>query len=277
MKIPLVALLTDFGTRDWYVASLKAVIRTHCPTVSFIDITHDIPPYDIIAGAVTLAAAAPWFPPETIFLGAVDPGVGSSRALLAVRTERAYFVGPDNGLLMLCLKQAKRFQAVRLTNRHYWLPRVSHTFHGRDILAPVAAHIASGGSLKVLGTQTHRLIPVKIPAWQKQNSRIEGQVIHIDTFGNLITNLPASLLDPLREASATKLRRTSANALWRAKSMRIRFKGKGIPVVSSYAQGNPGQAVAIGGSLGLIELALRQDSAARRFKAKRGDPVSLDF
>ena len=149
MRPPLIALLTDFGTRDWYVATLKAVLLSRCPTARLVDITHEIPPQDTVAGAFTLAAAAPWFPRGTVFLAVVDPGVGSRRAIVAVRADSYYFVGPDNGLLAHSVQHAKRLTVIRLTNREHWLTPVSATFQGRDMMAPVAAYLASGGSIEI--------------------------------------------------------------------------------------------------------------------------------
>ena len=175
-----------------------------------------------------------------------------------------------------------------MTHRRYWLPQISQTFQGRDILAPVAAYLASGGSLRHLGVSTRMrdLVPLELPPWRRQGSQIEGQVIHIDSFGNLITNLPGSLLNPshppslklrrdfFEAHSAQKGRADKATVKQKAKFI---FKGKHVPVVSSYRQGRKGQLVALVGSLGWIELALRQDSAAKRLKARRGERVVLNM
>ena len=251
---PLIALLTDFGTRDWYVAAVRGVILSRCPNARLVDITHEIPPQDVIAGAFTLAAAAPWFPPGTIFLSIVDPGVGSDRALLAARADARYFVGPDNGLLSLTLAEAKRLTVVRLTRRRYWLRTVSSTFHGRDIMAPVAAHLASGVPLTRLGVAWRRPASLDLPAVERHGRTFTGHLAHLDAFGNLITNLPGSLL---KSGSS------------------IRYQRHAVRVVSSYAEGRPQELVALVNALGLVELAIREGSAAWTYNAKRGERVEL--
>ena len=257
----IIALLTDFGTRDWYAAALKGVILSRAPEARLVDVTHDIPPQDVVAGAFTLAAAAPWFPEGTIFLAVVDPGVGGRRALVAVRADGRYFVGPDNGLLTLSLQGAKRMTIVELRNQRYWLRAISQTFHGRDIMAPVAAYLATGRSLSRLGPRRTRLSQLPLPGARRHRSGIGGRILHIDTFGNLITNLPGRWLRPGG-------RRGSA---------RIVFKRRKVRVVSSYGAGRPGELLALEGSLGWVELAIRETSAARAVGAQRGDPVAIRF
>jgi S-adenosylmethionine hydrolase len=253
----LVALLTDFGTRDWYVAALKGVLLSRAPGVRIVDITNEIPPQDIRSGAFVLASAVPWFPRGTVFLAVVDPGVGGRRALLAAQADGRYFVGPDNGLLAVSLARAQRRRIVRLTDRRYWLASVSRTFHGRDILAPVAAYLARGGRLGRLGPSCRAVTPLPVPAVRRRGRTQQGAVIHIDGFGNLITNLPAERLADRRPP-----------VLW--------YRGRRVPVVSSYADGRAGQLVAVAGSAGFVELAIRERSAARHFRARRGDRVILE-
>jgi S-adenosylmethionine hydrolase len=256
----LVALLSDFGTRDWYAATLKAVILSRCPRACIVDITHEIPPQDVTAGAVTLAAAAPWFPKGSVFLAVVDPGVGSSRGLLAIRANGRYFVGPDNGLLAPSLKEADGLTIVRLTNRRYWLKCVSQTFHARDIMAPAAAHLACGGSLAALGTPARHLAPLALPEPRRHGRTIQGQIIHLDAFGNLITNLPESLI---QEESGKDSRAI------------LQYQRKACRVVSSYAKGEANELIAVVNSLGLLEIAISNGSAAWTFGAKRGEEVTL--
>ena len=256
-----IALLTDFGTRDWYVAAVKGVILSKCPEARLIDITHEVPPQDIVSGAFILAAAAAWFPAGTVFLAVVDPGVGSQRALLAVYADGRYFVGPDNGLLSLSVSRAKALRIIRLTNRRYWLSSVSQTFQGRDVLAPVAAYLAGGGSFTRLGVAAHEMVPLELPAVQKRGRVYLGQVSHIDAFGNLVTNLPGRM-------AAACLREAGARVI-------LRYKDQKARVVSSYVAGRPNELVAVIGSLGLIELAIREGSAAWAYHAKRGDQVEL--
>jgi S-adenosylmethionine hydrolase len=256
----LVALLTDFGTRDWYAAALKGVILSRLPRARLVDITHEIPPQDVVAGGFTLAAAAPYFPEGTVFLAVVDPGVGTSRALLAAQADGRRFVGPDNGLLAPSLARARARTVVTLANRRFWGPAVSRTFHGRDIMAPVAAFLARGGSLRRLGPVRARVRPLPLPAVAQRGGIVAGAVVHIDAFGNLITNLEAQRWLPLRPEGRVTLR----------------YRGRRVPVVSSYADGRPGELVAVVGSLGLVEFAVPLGSAAARVRARRGDPVILE-
>jgi len=258
MSTPLVVLLSDFGTRDWYVAALKGVMLSRAPRARILDLTHEIPPQDVAAGSFTLAAAAPWFPPGTVFLAVVDPGVGTDRAVLAAQADGRSFVGPDNGLLWLSLEQARRRTVVRLTNRRYWLKAVSRTFQGRDIMAPVAAYLARGGLLHRLGPR-HRATPLAWPAAVRRGRTVMGTILHIDAFGNLITNLRVR-----RWCPASQARRCA-----------LQYRRRTLPVVSSYAEGRPRQLVAVIGALGLVELAVRNGSAQRLLGARRGDAVML--
>ncbi len=255
----LIALLTDFGTRDWYVATLKAVILSRAPTATLVDITHEIPPQDVVAGAFTLAAVAPWFPRGTVFLAVVDPGVGSDRALLAVHADGYYFVGPDNGLLALSLQHLRRPTIIQLTQRRYWMSEISHTFHGRDIMAPIAAHLARGRALTSLGRPLRHVTPLPLPTVQHRGRKTIGHIIHLDVFGNLITNLTASLIT-MRGQYATPT---------------LRYQHHTVRVVSSYAAGHPNELIGVVGSLGLVELAIQNGSAAWTFNARRGDEVTL--
>ena len=255
----LVALLTDFGTRDWYVGALKGVILSRAPAARLVDITHDVPPQDTVAGAFTLAAAAPWFPAGAVFLAIVDPGVGSQRALLAAQADAQYFVGPDNGLLSLVFQRAKRLTIVRLTNQRHWLTPVSTTFHGRDVLAPTAAYLANGGALMTLGVRVAPTAAVPFSAPIRMGRTLHGRIVHIDSFGNLITNM--RIPHAARGGDAPRVM--------------IRYKRHPARVVSSYSAGRLNELVAVVGSLGFIELAVREASAAWQFSAARNDEVTL--
>lgn len=250
----MIALLTDFGRADWYVACMKAIILSRCPTARLVDITHEVPPQDITAGAFILAAAAPWFPPQTVFACVVDPGVGTRRALIAARTDRHILVGPDNGLLSLVLQRAKRRSLVRLTEARYWLPTISQTFQGRDIIAPVAAHLACHRPLARLGVSTTAYQTLELPPPQRRGKVLEGRILHIDAFGNLITNFPT-------------------HSTTNGSSRRFRYRGARVRLASSYQEGRPGELIALAGSMGYMEFAIRNGSAATRYRAKRGDRV----
>ncbi len=259
MRAPLIALLTDFGTRDWYVAAVKGVILSRCSAARFLDISHEIPPQDVFAGAVTLTAVWPWLPPRTIVMAVVDPGVGTRRAMLAARADGRYLLGPDNGLLSLSLAKSRSVRIVRLTQRRYWLPSVSQTFQARDVMAPVAAYLARGGSLKALGVPASSVVTLAQPPVRTTQEALQGCVVHVDTFGNLITNISGAQL-----ASMQRLGRV---AFW-CHRRRLR-------VVSSYAQARAGEVVAVIGSVGMVELARRNASAAAALGARRGDRVLM--
>jgi S-adenosylmethionine hydrolase len=189
MKRPLITLLTDFGEQDHYVAAMKGVILGICPAANIIDITHQVPPFQIASGAYTLAQAAPAFPSGTVHLAVVDPGVGSARRAIAARARGHLYVGPDNGLLAMALDTASKPAVFEIANEKLFRHPVSNTFHGRDVFAPVAAHLAAGLTLSRVGS---RLTDWQNPAFLKPQKsgpkEWTGQVLSIDHFGNLVTN-----------------------------------------------------------------------------------------
>lgn len=256
---PVIALISDCGTRDWYIGAVKGVLLTRCPTARLIDITHEIAPFDIAGGAFMLTAAARWFPLGAVSVAVVDPGVGTPRALVAVEADGRYFVGPDNGVLALVLEQAKSWRAVRLATPRYWLAQVSQTFQGRDIMAPVAAYLAGGGALQALGPRVRALAPLVHGRPRRVSGRAQGCVVHIDGYGNLISNVPAAWLASGSAQAAT----------------RVRYRDRTARVVSSYGYARAGELVAVAGSSGCVELAVREGSAAVLCRAARGDVVEL--
>ncbi|MBM3239330.1 SAM-dependent chlorinase/fluorinase [Candidatus Poribacteria bacterium] len=258
----IITLTTDFGTTDIFVGVMKGVILSINPDAKIIDITHDIEPQDIYAGAFLLNSAYSYFPPGTIHVGVIDPGVGSVRRAIAVATEQYYFVAPDNGLLsyVLCKEIVK--SAVNLTNPKYFLPQVSNTFHGRDIFAPVAAHISRGVSLNLLGEQITNIaqIPISIP--DASETEIIGQIIYIDRFGNLITNVSHELFE-----SARKKR----NFIIFVKDRQMRR------ICLAYAEVSAGELLGIFSSFGNLEIAINAGNAAEILKVKRGDAIKIRF
>jgi S-adenosylmethionine hydrolase len=255
----LVTLTTDFGTRDAYVAEMKGVIldiaRAAGRTLDLIDVTHDVAPHDITEGALALDAAAPFFPAGTVHLAVIDPGVGTERRGLVVRTPRAFFVGPDNGLFTPFFEGPASWEAWELREPAYRLATVSRTFHGRDVFAPAAAHLATGVMPDRFGPPVRD--PRRIP-WRTvrgSTGAIAGAVVHVDRFGNLVTSIRADSLDAV---GATP---------------RIRLAGRSVPLVGTYGDLERGQAGALVGSSGRLEVAVREGSAAARFKARRGTPV----
>src|SRR6187397_1958731 len=189
MARPVVGLLTDFGTRDHYAGTMKAVILGICPEATLVDITHDLPAHDMLTATLELAASYKYFPAGTIFLVVVDPGVGSARRGIAADTGEYRFVGPDNGVLTAVLRETPARRVVELTERRYARPTVSRTFEGRDRFAPAAGWLAKGVDLTALGRSAGTLQQLAIPAPQVTGDMISGQVLRVDHFGNLVTNI----------------------------------------------------------------------------------------
>jgi len=254
---PVVTLLTDFGSADYFVAAVKGVILTINPLVSIVDITHEIPPQDIQSAAFTLLTCYRDFPAGTIHVGVVDPGVGSSRRAIVVSAGSYYFVGPDNGLFSYVLDREPAHQVFHLTAREYFRETPSSTFHGRDVFAPVAAALSRGVKPAKLGPQIEDEVrlPSLAPAKLK-DGKVEGRIIHVDHFGNCITNLTRADLP---------------------KPIRLRVKRR---VINSFRQfytdkdGSKNEIFGIWGSAGFLELAVNGASAAALLKAKRGDSVT---
>ncbi len=255
MTQPIITLTTDFGYADGYVGALKGAILSIAPQAHIVDITHGIAPQAIAQAAFVLQQAVPYFPADTIHLAVIDPGVGSARRPLALRTSHATFVGPDNGLFTPFLTPAGTVQIVHLTQSQYWRPQPSVTFHGRDIFAPVAAHLAAGVPLAEMGVGIDDPVRLVDTAPSRMaGGALHGTVIHIDYFGNLITNLPAAWLGE--------------------KQWTVEVHGEVVPAISPhYAAVAPGRLVAYVGSSGTLEVAVRDGNAARELVAKRGDSV----
>ena len=191
---PIITLLTDFGTRDAYVASMKGVILGLNREAVLVDLAHDLPPQDVRAGALVLLGAAPYFPPGTIHLAVVDPGVGGPRRALAARCRGQFWVGPDNGLFHLIFSQEMELSIVSLENPQFFRPRVSATFHGRDIFAPVAAHLSRGADLAQLGPTVTDPVALDFPSPVFTPEVVRGEIIYADRFGNLVSNVRAEEL-----------------------------------------------------------------------------------
>ena len=192
--MPIITLTTDFGSGSHYAAAMKGVILSICPGGDGRRCEPRVPPQDIRHGAMLLDAAADWFPPETIHVAVVDPGVGTDRAIVYARIGRQRFVAPDNGVLSRLAARTPPTKIIRLAEPAYWLERVSPTFHGRDIMAPVAAPFGPGAGFKRLGPALARLTMLAWPEPRQRSDRIDGEVVEIDSFGNLITNLTADLI-----------------------------------------------------------------------------------
>ena len=252
----IVTLTTDFGGTDGYVGIMKGVILGIAPGVELVDLSHDIAPQDVYHASFVLARAAPYFPDGTVHLAVVDPGVGSDRRPLLVQTRRAAYVGPDNGILTHALS-GEGAQVFELDNAHYWLPALSSTFHGRDIFAPVAAHLVRGTPPGAMG----RLIddPVRLvlpPPVRHADGHIDGHLVHVDRFGNLISDISAAWIGP-------------GGGICRVAGQEIAGPSP------SYASVARGLLVALVGSGNTLEIAVRDGSAARRLGVERGAGVSF--
>jgi S-adenosylmethionine hydrolase len=253
----LIALTTDFGTTDPFVGIMKGVIASRAPGVQVIDVTHGISPQDVLAGALVLRHAVPYFPPDTIHVAVVDPGVGSARRPLCIQTSRGVLVGPDNGLLSLAAPPSATGRIVHLTEERFFCSPRSGTFDGRDLFAPVAAALATGTPLASLGPEVHDLQRIDLPAPVRDGQRVRGQVIYVDTFGNLVTNVPEDAL-PAGHAYTIDIGST-------------RIRG----VARSYSAVMPGTPVAVVNSWGLLEIAVRNGSARATLVAAVGHPVVI--
>ncbi|MEX0885248.1 MAG: SAM-dependent chlorinase/fluorinase [Phycisphaeraceae bacterium] len=262
----MIALLTDFGLRDTYVGQMKAVIAGLAPGVAVVDLTHAVAPQNVAAGALALDVALPACPRGTVVLAVVDPGVGTGRRGVAIRSDAGdlTFVGPDNGLFTLALRRAGTCRAVELTNRAYYRTGgegMSPTFHGRDIFAPVAAHLATGVALDALGPAVDDLVELPLPEPARiAPGELELHVLDVDRFGNLITDLTAEALAAAGGAIAIDLAGCRITRLAR-----------------TYADVSEGEPVAYVGSSGRLEVALRNGSAAQWFNIGPGAAIRASF
>jgi S-adenosyl-L-methionine hydrolase (adenosine-forming) len=258
-----ITLLTDFGTQDVFAGILRGVILSIAPEARVVDLTHLIPPQDVRQAALALARSAPYFPSGTIHLAVVDPGVGTARRPLAARLGASYFVGPDNGLISLLVRQARRDNQdcafIHLTRREFWLAEVSHVFHGRDIFAPVAAHLARGVAIDDLGTAIQDIVLLEFAEPQSTPSGLRGEVTAIDHFGNVLTNI-----EPLHVAGR-RIVQVQVND--------CQIDG----IVETFGEGLSGALVALWSSDGHLCLAEVNGNAAQRAWAHPGDPVHVTF
>lgn len=257
---PVVALLTDFGTRDHYAGTMKGVALGICPDVTFVDITHDVPPHDVLAGALELAASYRYFPAGTVFLVVVDPGVGSARRGIAVEAGDYRFVAPDNGVLTLALDETPAKKIVELTERRYARPTVSRTFEGRDRFAPAAAWLAKGIELAALGRPAGSVQRLEIPQPHAAHDSLTGEVLRVDRFGNLITNIDRRTFEKFAASGA----------------LTIRIGDRQVSrVVSTYADAPAVEICALFGSSDHLEIAVSGGNAATELALGRGAQVHV--
>ena len=259
-----IAILSDFGYRDHYVGVMKGVIATIAPNARVVDLTHGIPPQSVMAGAIAIAQSWRFFPKRTVFVAVVDPGVGTSRLPIAIDTQAgARFVGPDNGVLYLAAKDAGIRRIVELRASEYRLENVSSTFHGRDIFAPAAAWLWSGTRLTSLGPTMAQMTQLSIGTAVQLGRKLEGKVIYVDGFGNLVTNIDRATLDAFA-------------ASFRAPRLLVKIeKGTSMEIFQAYGDVPAGAPLATLGSFEFLEIAVRDGSAASFFGLGEGAPVTV--
>jgi len=252
----VIALLTDFGTQDYFVGAMKGAILSINAEVKIVDITHEIPPQNLTAASFTLRACYENFPRKTIFVAVVDPGVGSNRKAILVETDAYYFVAPDNGLLSFVFDKEREFGVFELTEEKFFAEKVSRTFHGRDVFAPIAAHLSNGVQPEEFGAKIKDFIRLKTIAPHKiSEGLIEAEITHADHFGNLVTNLKHSDLP---------------------EKFTLEIGGKIISKLQTFfAEAKKSELFMISGSAGFLEIAAFQDSAQSILRVAVGEKVRL--
>ncbi len=256
----MITLTTDFGVKDPYVAEMKGVILSINPDANIIDVSHGVDKFNVRMGAFILASAAPYFPKGTVHLVVVDPGVGTARRTILVQTKSGFFVGPDNGVLMLAAQAQGIKHIYELSNPKLMLPEVSSTFHGRDIFAPAAAHLDMGVKPKEFGPEITDAATPKFAAVEHKNGSLFGEVLHVDGFGNIITNISES------EVSQSKTVKVN-----------LHHFSLELSLAKTYGQAKPKEPLALVGSHGFLELALNQGSFQEKYRVNSGDRFEAVF
>jgi S-adenosylmethionine hydrolase len=259
---PIITLLTDFGWGDGYIGAMKGVILRINPDCRIVDLAHEIPPHDVMGAALVLGQTYSFFPQGSIHVAVVDPGVGGVRRPLVLETDGYRFVGPDNGCFTFVLKRQKEIEAYELTEERFCLPRVSHTFHGRDIFAPVAAHLSAGVPPAAMGSPVAiaDLTSLAIPDPVAERETLQGEVIGVDSFGNLVTNISQDAMGAFAPDGVVE----------------IEIGGERIRGLrSSYEEGRKAEIIALWGSAGLLEISLKEQNLHRERGWGRGDHVRI--
>ncbi len=257
----MITLTTDFGLKDPYVAEMKAIIFDLCPNAVIVDITHEIAKFNIRMGAYMLATAVPYFPEGSIHVGIVDPGVGTLRRPIVIQTRQGFFIGPDNGLLVLAAEKQGLTRIHELTNPRFMLPKVSHTFHGRDVFAPVAAHLMNGVQPQEFGPEILKVVQPEFAKVTKRNGLLIGEVLHVDGFGNVITNINE------KEVAQGHVK-GEVNVELAGCKLKLKLR-------RAYGEAESREPLALIGSHGFLEISINQGNAAKRFKTKAGDRVTI--
>ncbi len=259
-----VTLLTDFGLRDPYVAEMKAVILSICPGATLVDITHEIPKYDVTMGAYLLAQSVAYFTGRTVHLAVVDPGVGGGRKPIAIETRSAILIGPDNGLLIPAAEKLGLEHVYHIENPLYPPSKISRTFHGRDIFAPAAGHLARGMSPTDLGREISNYRKISFPKPKIARGKITGEVLYIDSFGSIVTNITAELLEQADVKYGTPLKVAWGN-----------IRPKKVRFLETYSRAQTGALLATVGGSGFMEISANMADAAKKFKVRRGMRVTV--
>lgn len=265
MRRPIISLLTDFGLKDSYVAEMKGVILGICPEASLVDVTHEVESFNLREAAYLLARAVRYFPRGSIHLAVVDPGVGGERKPLIVEAEGGMLVGPDNGILIPAARGLGLKKVYEIRGEGLLPERFTETFHGRDIFAPAAALLAKGVKPSKLGVEIASYVEVMLPRPRiSGDKKIEGEILHVDRFGNLVTNIGRELLEELKVKPGSSLK----IQFGRRKPLEVRF-------ARAYAEVEVGEPLTLIGSWGTLEISLNQASAAGRFKVGVGAMVHV--
>jgi S-adenosyl-L-methionine hydrolase (adenosine-forming) len=260
---PIITLTTDYGTGDHLVGVMKGVILNINPEVQVVDITHGVLAHDILDGALTIGQAYSYFPPKTIHVVVVDPGVGTARRPILVASDQHYFVAPDNGVLSAVYDQTEALYAWHITSEHYFRNPVSNTFHGRDVFAPVAAWLSKSWQTSAFGDPITDFTRFAIPKPKANGNMLKAIVLRVDNFGNLITNVKA--------ADAPALVAADGKFTIRVGNAEVK------KVFQTFAQGTPGEAFGVIGSSGYLEISVNKGSAARALGAMRGAEVTVEL
>jgi hypothetical protein len=261
MTSHIITLTTDFGSKDAYVAEMKAVILGICANATIIDITHKIEKFNIRMGAYILASASPYFSKDTIHLAVVDPGVGTQRQPILIQTKHDYFVGPNNGVLTLAANNQGIDHIYEITNQKLMLPKISSTFHGRDIYAPAAAHLANGTPPEKFGPEIHEIVMPKFAKIIKRKDMLIGEVMHVDGFGNIVTNFGKKEVESMKIGHIANIKLRNAR-------LKLKF-------CKTYAEVKSQKPLTLIGSHNFLEISINQGNAAENFKIKSGDKVTL--
>ena len=263
----VISLMTDFGIKDGTVGVMKGVIWRICPAAQISDLSHMIPAQNLREAALIFARSVPYFPKDSVHIVVVDPGVGTKRRPMAGKIGDWFFVGPDNGIVTVLLERAEqegwRNEFIELDRPQFWLQDISHVFHGRDIFSPVAAHLANGISLRELGSPLDDPVRLELPRPEKTNSGWRGEVIHIDHFGNVSTNIRTENLD---------------EALKEKEKIRVRLREREISgMVNTFGERPVGELIALMGSTGYLGVSVVNGNAAQTLNVKIGDRVEVIY